>query len=441
MPTAIEAWWAGRGRAVSAASLACFERTLGLVLLVAVVRFFAYDWIRQLYVEPQLHFYYFGFGFIRPWPEPWLSLWFVGVGGLGLLLALGHNHRALVALALVGFGYVELLDATHYLNHYYFLSCALLLMVLLPRPHLGGQVPAWSLWAFRLLIGLVYFYAGLAKLEPDWLIRGEPLASWLHGRQELGGLGRLLEHPAVARLMAWAGLAYDLSIPFLLWMRRTRPYAFVGVLLFHGITGWLFPIGVFPLVMTAAATLFFAPDWPTRWWPASSRWALRDPPVTLRAARLRQALVMGFLVLQVVLPLRHLLYPGPVTWGEEGFRFSWRVMLVEKHGVVRYQVTVPAEGRTYEVYPESYLTPLQLQQLGGQPELIRQLAHRVARDFRAAGHADPEVRADAWLSLNGHPMARLIDPAVDLAQVEDDLWPKPWILPLPQAPSAARAGR
>lgn len=438
MPTAIETWWADRRRPVSAGSLALFERILGLVLWVAVVRFFAHDWIQQLYVVPKLHFHYYGFGFVQPWSEPWLSLWFVALGALGLLLALGLNHRGIVALTLLAFGYVELLDATNYLNHYYFLSCALFLMMLLPRPRLGGQVPAWSLWAFRLMVGLVYFYAGLAKLEPDWLLRGEPLASWLHGRRELGVIGLVLEHRDVARLMAWAGLAYDLSIPFWLSARRTRPYAFVAVILFHGITGWLFPIGVFPWVMTLAATLFFAPDWPKAWAARRLRWPVQATPA-YPAAWWRGRLVVVFLVVQVALPLRHLLYPGPVVWGEEGFRFSWRVMLVEKHGVVRYRVTVPKEGRTYEVYPESYLTPPQLQQLGGQPELILQLAHYVARDFRAAGHLDPEVRAEAWLSLNGRPLARLIDPSVDLARVEDSLGPKPWILPY-RDEASARAG-
>ena len=40
-------------------------------------------------------------------------------------------------------------------------------------------------------------------------------------------------------------------------------------------------------------------------------------------------LVVLFLGIQFLLPLRHLLYPGNVNWTEEGFRFAWRVMLVE----------------------------------------------------------------------------------------------------------------
>ena len=39
-----------------------------------------------------------------------------------------------------------------------------------------------------------------------------------------------------------------------------------------------------------------------------------------------------FFLLQIVLPLRYLAYPGPILWTEEGYRFAWRVMLVEKVG-------------------------------------------------------------------------------------------------------------
>jgi len=38
------------------------------------------------------------------------------------------------------------------------------------------------------------------------------------------------------------------------------------------------------------------------------------------------------------------------------------------------------------------------------------------------------VRVDAWVSLNGRPARRLIDPTVDLAAEPLDLWPDEWIL-------------
>src|SRR5215471_8507727 len=62
--------------------------------------------------------------------------------------------------------------------------------------------------------------------------------------------------------MSWLGAAFDLTIVALLLWPRTRRFGCVLVLGFHGATGLLFPIGIFPWLMSAAATILLAPDWP-----------------------------------------------------------------------------------------------------------------------------------------------------------------------------------
>ena len=80
--------------------------------------------------------------------------------------------------------------------------------------------------------------------------------------------------------------------------------------------------------------------------------------------------------------------------------------------------------------------------MAGQPDLILQLAHRIADDYRARGHRDVEVRADVFVSLNGRPRARMIDPEADLASIPDGLGPATYILPAPTtAPLATHRGR
>lgn len=77
-----------------------------------------------------------------------------------------------------------------------------------------------------------------------------------------------------------------------------------------------------------------------------------------------------------------------------------------------------------------------------QPDLILQLAHHIADEQRARGAIGVEVRVDALCSLNGRPMTRLIDPDVDLAQIDDGLAPATWILPAPAGPPPRlRTGR
>src|SRR5690606_24112690 len=139
------------------------------------------------------------------------------------------------------------------------------------------------------------------------------------------------------------GFLYDTTIVLWLSWRRTRVFAYLVLIGFHGLTGYLFNIGMFPLIMTSAALIFFSPSWPRRlvgWLGARVRApALRDvtaPPPLAEAApqspsRLALAAIALYVVVQVALPLRHHVYPGAVLWNEDGMRFAWHVMVREKH--------------------------------------------------------------------------------------------------------------
>ena len=99
-----------------------------------------------------------------------------------------------------------------------------------------------------------------------------------------------------------------------------------------------------------------------------------------------------FAAIQLALPLRHYAYAGNVRWTEEGYLFAWWVMLTEKVGFVRYRVHDPDSGRSWLVEPDEYLTPLQVERMAFQPELIRQTADFIAEDFADRGHANVTVR-------------------------------------------------
>jgi hypothetical protein len=260
-----------------------------------------------------------------------------------------------------------------------------------------------------------------------------PLKLWLASRDELPLLGPWLSAPATAHLASWAGFLYDLTIVGWLSWRRSRPWAYGVVLLFHGCTVALFEIGMFPFIMSAATLVFFDPDWPR----ALLRRLRGLGPEAAQAAAVRPlgglptALLIAYTALQVGVPLRGMLYPGNLLWHEQGMRFAWRVLVREKSGSVTYRVTSASAGRSWQVNPARYLTPRQAHEMAGQPDLVLQLAHHIARDFRARGVDDPEVRADTRVSLNGRPPRPLIDPARDLARVPDSLAPAPWITGAP----------
>jgi hypothetical protein len=245
-------------------------------------------------------------------------------------------------------------------------------------------------------------------------------------------------------IMSWAGFLNDtLVVPFLLW-RKTRPYAFATVFVFHFCTHLLFVIGVFPFLMVSAATLFFDADWPRklerriRGLPAPAiRAEASEGSSTVESRPVGRwstsvaVLIAAYCVFQVLMPLRAFLYPGDVLWHEQGMRYSWRVMVREKNGSIGYRVRWRDSDREVYVSPSRYLTSHQEREMSGQPDLILQLARHIATDFEARGYEDVEVRADALVSLNGRRAAFMIDPDVDLAQERDTVAVMRWIEPRP----------
>ena len=137
------------------------------------------------------------------------------------------------------------------------------------------------------------------------------------------------------------------------------------------------------------------------------------------------------LVIQIALPLRHFAYPGNVRWNEEGYRFAWRMMLSEKVGFAQYRVRDRVTGQTWLALPDEYLTPLQVERMAAQPDMILQTAHFIADDFAERGYDQVSVTVDAFAAFNGRPYARLVDPDVDLAAVRPSLLPKTWLLAEP----------
>jgi vitamin K-dependent gamma-carboxylase len=419
-----------------AGALVAFRVALGVLVSVSALRFLAYGWVDELFVKPTFFFSYWGFGWVRPLPGPWMHALFVGIALLGACFAAGVLYRAVAVTLFFAFAYVQLIDVTNWLNHYYLVSLLLLLSALMPlgRARISGSLPAWCTYLLRFQVGVVYVYAGLAKATSDWLLHAQPLNIWLSARTGMPVLGAIFDQRWAAYAFSWAGFLFDTFIvAFLLW-KRTRAYAYVVVIGFHLMTWLLFPIGMFPFIMIASALVFLDPSWPQRLLRRAPQ-VLVAPPASARSMHPAFIFAMAaFCLVQVLAPLRHRLYGGNVLWHEQGMRFSWKVMVREKNGSITYVVQSARAGRTWYVEPHRYLTDRQEKELSTQPDLVLQLAHRVRDDFRAQGHDDVTVRVEAMVSLNGRGFAPLVDPTVDLARVEDGLGKASWIAAEPQGP-------
>lgn len=430
-------------RQVDVASLAAFRVLFGAVMFASVLRFVAKGWVATQITEPTFHFTYAPFAFVRPWPEPWMHVHFAVLAVAAAGIAVGLFYRVSAAVFFVGFTYAELIDKATYLNHYYLVSVLSALLVVLPagralsldvrrHPELRvDTVPAWTLLVLRFQVGLVYFFAGLAKLNSDWLVRAEPLKIWLPARVDVPLVGVLLGEEWVAYVAGYAGAAFDLGIAWLLLIRRTRAAAFASLVVFHVATAALLPIGMFPWIMIAAATVFLDPSWPRRVLARMGCGARSSGSIGLRVSPAVAVFVALHCAVQTFVPLRGVFGGTSSAWTSRGFNFAWKVMVVEKSGVVSFRVRDRHGGDSKTVDPRAYLTPAQQRAMAQDPDMIRALALEIARDLRCKEGRDVSVFADSFASINGRPSARLIDPDVDLT----GLLPSAWMLPLPEPQS------
>lgn len=422
--------------------LVVFRVAFGACMFIEVCRYFSKGWIDGHFTKPAFHFQYYGCSWVEPLSSGGMHVVFALLGISALLMTIGLFYRIAAFVFWLGFTYIFLIDQTWYLNHFYLIVLLSLIAIFLPahrawsvdawlRPAIRSQtVPAWPLWLLRFQIAIPYFYGGIAKLNPDWL-SGAPMQIMMGGSRRYPLLERYFDQDAMVYAFAYGGLLFDLLIiPALLW-RRTRIPAYLTAVLFHASNARMFQIGIFPLVMVAASMLFFPPEWlRPEGAPAEAPPAARERRGLSSRQRWTLAALGLYVAFQMLVPFRHWLYPGDVSWTEEGHRFSWHMKLRSKRSLVTFHARDAAGNKLEFTPPEKVLVRRQLEKVGDQPDMLLQYGHFIARELEAQGHEDVFVWADSYASLNGRRFQRFVDPNVNLARTPRDLRHAEWILPL-----------
>lgn len=427
-------------------ALVRFRILFGLVLCFGLLSSISKGEIALRYTEPTFFSPYYGFSWLPYIGDAWILPLHILLVICSLAISLGFFYRAAVAIFFLGFGYLHFLDSTNYINHYYLVLLLLGLLffapahkywsvdIVLGRVAEHRQINAIWYRLFQFQIAVVYFFAGVAKLNSDWLFSAMPLRIWFLQAasapaissviSSFSFLGDLLAARETAFAAAWAAAAYDLTIwAWLLW-RPTRRLAFAAVIGFHFVTALLFDIGLFPYLMPIAGLLFFAEADTTQTNAA-------EKEAENKATRRILYFAAPYILLQILLPLRaYFLYTGNILWHEEGYRWSWRVMLVEKEGLATFWVTDKASGQVEIVDNAAFLSPFQEKRLI-QAEHILLYAKYLSRHYEATkGWRAPKVQADVRLTLNARRSRPLVDTSVNLAAAPWSLAQKTWLLPL-----------
>jgi Vitamin K-dependent gamma-carboxylase len=433
------------------APLAVFRMAFGAVLFFSSCRFIAKGWIDDFYIKPKFHFPFFGFEWLAPLSPAIMYLLYIIMAIAALFICLGLFYRYATVIFFLIFCYAELLDKTYYLNHYYLVTICSFLLIWVPANRyfsldvlrkpalLATQVPSWTILIFKFQLLIIYCCAGLSKLTNEWLIRAMPLKIWLPAKANIPVIGPLLKYEWTAYLFSWASALFDLTIPFILLNKSSRRFGYFLVIIFHLLTAILFQIGMFPWLMMSATLIYFSEGFHIRLIqqihkifnkekePAFVEYYL---PMNNNLQHIAQVLLGAYFLIQIMVPFRYLCYPGNLLWTEQGFRFSWRVMLMEKSGTCFFYVKEGANGKKFQVNNAEFLTSYQERMVETQPDMILQYAHILKRQYLAKGFSDPQVTVESYVSLNGTGSRLYIDSSVNLAD-EKESWfvAKKWILP------------
>lgn len=431
---------------VSGYSFAVFRVVFGIMIVIGAIIDFNIDEQFQIrnFIAPEFNVKYTYFEWVPDWPSLFVMKAVMVVAGItGLLVAIGLFYRVAIVVFTLLFTYAFLVEASFYLNHYYFIILLSFLMIFIPANRVwaldarrikgnDGMVPGWSLWLFKAQIEIVLLYAGLVKIKPDWL-QLEPLGTMLRSRPD-HVFGELVYQDWFVALGAYGVIILHVVGAPLLYFKRTRLWVFLVYCAFHFMNSYTFYIDFFPYLTILATTLFFEPDWPVRLWSK-----LRRRPVPEAVTPVRQSVspritlaVLFWTVLQVLIPVRCVFYTGDVSWTREGLWFSWRMMLDSHRAYpVTCDVVDAASGRRWAVDPIDYLTPRQFHTVALEPKAILQFARYLEGKWqKEQGTGDVAVFCRMPVSLNGREPELLIDPYIDLTSVTWGIAPSPWIMPM-----------
>lgn len=405
------------------APLIIFRIFFGLLLAIESFGAIATGWVKHVFVEPSFTFSHVGFEWLQPLAGNGMYYYFVLMGICGLMVMLGFRYRLSLFMFTVLWLSVYLMQKSSYNNHYYLLVLISLIMLLLPANRYASidvkldpsiqslSMPRWCSWVMIGQISIMYIFAAFAKFYPDWLDGTFP--SLLFRNSLFTSLQPLLDHHAFHLFIAYSGIAFDFLIIPLFLYKKTRNAAFFAALFFHIFNAVFLQIGIFPFFALSFIVFCYPPDFIRRlFFRNKPKLQLSTP--SYRSKNLLIWFFIPYFIIQLILPIRHLLIPHDVLWTEEGHRLSWRMMLRSRHADTQFRII---DKETNTLLPYDYrekLTPKQQRFVASNPDGIWQMAQIIKKEFEVKNQ-EVAIYVDSRLSINGSPYKLFIDPNIDFA--------------------------
>lgn len=421
------------------APLIIFRIFLGFLLACETFGAILTGWVKNNLVTPKFTYSHIGMEWLQPLPGNGMYFYFALMGVLGLLVMIGYKYRWSLGLYTLLWAGAYFMQKTSYNNHYYLLLLVCLIMLFLPAHRYASAdaklnpaikkltMPAWCSWVMIVQITIVYFYATLAKFYPGWL-DGTFVRSLLSHSVSNPTLHDIMTQKWFYLFITYAGMVFDLSVVPLMLFKRTRTIAFVASLIFHLFNSITLQIGIFPFFALSFAVFFYPPDSIRRLFFKKKPFAETAGETTAEGKNIFYWFFIPYLIIQLLLPLRHYLIKGDVLWTEEGHRLSWRMMLRSRGGYTSFRIVDKKTGERVYYNLHSELTDKQRSSMETRPDMLWQTAQRIKKHWAALGK-DVAVYADSKVAINNGAYYTLIDPKTDLAAAKwDYFFHCSWIL-------------
>lgn len=347
-----------------------------------------------------------------------------------VFIIIGFYSRIAAFVYMVVFGYVFLIDSSTYNNHFYLYLILLFLLGITKADSslsvrswrsgtfLSGVLPSWNYLIFRLQFLLVYFIAGLQKLFNLHWLNGAVNRRVLEPLAENYGLGTS-ELNTLSLFYSYTGLVYDLIIGFLLWNRSTRLIGVVLAVLFNAANFFTLQIGSFPVMLTLSLLVYLDPEVAYR----KVVTYLKRPGIAIPKQPLKSSsLLVGFLALffavQILLPFRHFVIKGNVSWTGEGEYWSWRMRMPHKDLIKFETVIIDNKNKGY-ITPNMKMSKSHMKALTHHPKNIYFVKEFMLKNLPDNLTADDvEIRVLMAVSMNGYPPQLVFDETQDFSRVE-----------------------
>lgn len=411
-------------------SLVIFRICFSIVLIVQTIYFFKLGFIENNILKPFILFPFFEFLNNPSKQLVYLSAILMLISNIGMIF--NKTSRTSCLIFFIAFTHLWLLDRAYFNNHYYFISIiTFLLFFLNKRSSFKNNycVPKINIIAFQIMIFLTYFISGINKINPYWVFDLQPMTHILQTKAQVSG-NNLFSNYIIIYLFNFSGLIYDLVIGFFLIIKRTRILGFILVIIFNSLNFFIFKdvgeIGVFPFLMISTLVLFID--------PVKIQKVLKfknTKKIILHNKSFINHLIILFVIVQVLLPFRHMLVKGNVDYNGVGQRFSWRMKIMYKESNIDFFLKNKLTGEKYNVDVTKMLTPIQYNNLKYYPDLIVPLAHRMkSQAISEFGIKFPEVTCVFKTSFMGRKEQLLFSPKKDLTLIPISSKASNWLFEL-----------